>query len=263
MSGNRIWIYSVGCLVLLFLVLPTFIVVPISFSSSRYLEFPPPGFSLQWYRAFLSDSDWLNSLFLSLRVGVLTMISATFLGTLASVTIARSESKWAQHLYYLMAMPIVVPLIVIAVVVYGFFIRMNLQGTLLGLVIAHTIFAIPFVVTTVLSSLRGYDMRIEQAAISLGAHPVKAFLKVTVPVISPALVSGALFAFIASFDELIISIFVSGTFAKTLPVRLWESIRLEMDPTLAAIASVLIAFSISFFIAVELLKLLNRKKGLS
>lgn len=263
MNWNKTIIYGFSSLVLLFLILPTFIVVPLSFSSSRYMEFPPPGFSLQWYESFFYDSQWMDSLFLSFKVGAATMILATILGTLVSVTLARSKAKWVETIYYIMITPMIVPLIIIAVVIYGFFIRMNLQGSFFGLVVAHTVVAIPFVVTTVLGSLRGFDIRIEQAAISLGAHPIVAFLRVTVPVVSPSLISGALFAFIASFDELIISIFVSDTFNKTLPVKMWEGIRLEIDPTLAAIASVLIAISIGFFVSIEILKLISRKKGLT
>lgn len=255
-------IYGFSSMVLLFLMLPTFIVIPISFSSSRYLEFPPPGFSLQWYQSFLNDTEWIDSLFLSVKVGLATMVLATILGTLVSITLARSKSRWTEGVYYIAIMPMIVPLIIIAVVVYGFFVKINLQGSFAGLVIAHTLVAIPFVITTVLGSLRGFDIRIEQAAVSLGAHPLEAFLRITVPVISPAIISGALFAFITSFDELIISIFVSGTFAKTLPVKMWEGIRLEIDPTIAAIASILITISIGFFIALEVLKLLSKKRGL-
>ncbi|MDR6997825.1 ABC transporter permease [Neobacillus niacini] len=263
MSFNKIFIYSFASLVLLFLIAPTFIVIPLSFSSSRYMEFPPPGFSLQWYDSFFSDPEWMGSLFLSLKVGIASMILATILGTLASVNLARSHSKWTEPIYYILITPMVVPLIIIAVVIYGFFVRLNLQGSFLGLVIAHTIVAIPFVITTVLGSLRSFDIRIEQAAISLGAHPIIAFCKITIPTIMPALISGALFAFISSFDELIISIFVSDSFSKTLPVKMWEGIRLEVDPTLAAIASVLISFSIAVFIALEILKKFSKKRGLA
>ncbi|MCF6093678.1 ABC transporter permease [Microaerobacter geothermalis] len=262
-NWNKILIYSFACLVLLFLILPTFIVIPISFSPSRFLEFPPPGFSLQWYKNFFSSDSWVNSFFFSLKVGFVTMISATILGTLASITLARSNSKWNSMLYYIMVTPMIVPLIIIAVAIYSLFIRTNLQGSFIGLVIAHTIIAIPYVITTVVGSLRGFDIRIEQAAISLGAHPFIAFMRVTVPIISPALISGALFAFIASFDELIVSIFVSGVFAKTLPVKMWEGIRLEIDPTIAAIASILITISVALFAAIELLKFISNRKGLS
>lgn len=260
-NWNKALIYTFSIVVLLFLILPTFIVIPISFSSSSYMEFPPPGYSLQWYHKFFGDTQWTGALFLSFKVGVTTMILASLLGTMASITLVRTKSKFNTIFYFLSITPMIVPLIVIAVVVYSLFIRINIQGSFIGLVIAHTIVAIPFVITTVLGSLRGFDIRIEQAAISLGAHPILAFLKITVPIIGPSLISGALFAFIASFDELIISIFVSDTFTKTLPVKMWEGIRLEIDPTLAAIASVLITISIALLLSVEFLKAFGKKRG--
>lgn len=263
LNFNKMITYSFTGLVLLFLMLPTFIVIPMSFSSASYLTFPPPDFSLQWYQKFFSDSQWMESLFLSIKVGFVTMILATILGTLASITLVRSNSKWSSFLYYLTVMPMIVPLIIIAIMIYSFYIRVNLQGTFIGLVVAHTIVAIPFVITVVSGSLRGFDIRIEQAAISLGAHPLKAFMKITVPILSPSLISGALFAFITSFDELIISIFISDTFTKTLPVKMWEGVRLEIDPVLTAIASILILISIALFIAIEFLKWFSKRRGLS
>ncbi|HWQ42576.1 MAG TPA: ABC transporter permease [Desulfosporosinus sp.] len=260
LSINRVIVYIVASLVLVYLMLPTFIIIPMSFSSASYMQFPPPGFSLRWYEAFFSDSLWMNSFFLSLKLGVVTMIVSTILGTLASVTLARTRSKWNDLFYSVLLTPMIVPLIIIAVVIYGFFTRLHLQGSFLGLVIAHTIVAIPYVITVVLGALRGFDIFIEQAAVSLGAHPFKAFIKITVPIISPALLSGALFAFIASFDELIVALFVSNTFTKTLPVKMWEGMRLEIDPTMTAVASVLITISIALLLSVELLKSFGKQK---
>jgi putative spermidine/putrescine transport system permease protein len=205
----------------------------------------------------------MDAFFLSIKVGIVTMIFATILGTLASLALTRKQSKLNNFFYYILVTPMIVPLIIIAVAVYSVFIRINIQGSFIGLVIAHTIVAIPYVITTVMGSLRGFDIRIEQAAMSLGANPFQAFMRVTVPIISPALISGALFAFIASFDELIISIFVSDTFTKTLPVKMWEGIRLEIDPTLAAIASVLIAISVAMLLSVELLRMVGKKREIN
>lgn len=258
----RYFIYFFGSLVLLFLVMPTFIVIPISFSSAQYLKFPPPGFSLQWYEAFFGNEDWVQSLLLSFKVGVVTMICATVLGTLVSIALSRSSSKWVQSLYFLVMAPMLIPLIIVALVVYTFFMKLGISGTFLGMVIAHTIIALPFVIITVLGALQSFDVSIEKAAVSLGAHPFVAFLKVTVPIISPALFSGALFAFIASFDEVIISSFVSGPLVKTLPVKMWESLRLQIDPTIAAIASILIAITTALFFASTLLNYLRSKKAM-
>lgn len=258
--ANKVFIRTLAGLVLLFLTIPTFIAIPLSFSSSKYMEFPPPGFSLQWYESFFNSPAWMNSLWLSIKVGFGTMILAIIIGTMASVTLARVNNKLTNFLYFIFIIPMVIPLIIVAIVVYSLFIRMNLQGSYIGLVLAHTIIAVPYVITTVLGALKSYDIRIEQAAISLGAHPLKAFLKVTVPVISPALVSGALFAFVTSFDELIIAIFLSDTFTKTLPVKIWEEIRMEIDPTLAAIASILIGISVLVFVLMEIYNWISRRK---
>lgn len=258
----RYFIFAFSFLVLLFLVIPTFIVIPISFSSAQYLQFPPPGFSLQWYESFFGNDDWVSSLLLSVKVGLVTMVCATILGTLVSLVISRSTWKWVQSLYFLVMAPMLIPLIIIAIVVYTFFMKLGISGTFLGLVIAHTIIALPFVIITVLGALQGFDVAIEKAAVSLGAHPIVAFMKVTVPVISPALFSGALFAFIASFDEVIISSFVSGPLVKTLPVKMWESLRLQIDPTIAAIASVLIAITTALFIASNILNYLRSRRAM-
>ncbi|WP_199614364.1 ABC transporter permease [Paenibacillus alkalitolerans] len=262
-NAGTICVYVFASMVLLFLMLPTFIVIPISFSSSRYMEFPPPGFSLQWYRSFLLDSQWMDAFYFSIKVGVSTMIISVILGTMAALSLARGKSKLNTLFYYLLLTPMIVPLIIIAVAVYNLFIRVNLQGSFAGIVIAHSIVATPYVITTVLGALRSFDIRIEQAAISLGAHPMKAFMMTTVPIIAPSLISGGLFAFVASFDELIISIFVSDTFSKTLPVKMWEGIRLEIDPTLAAIASILIVISVFLLLSVEFTKMISKKRGLS
>lgn len=263
LNYSKIAVYSFASLVLLFLMLPTFIVIPMSFSSSQFLEFPPPGFSYKWYESFFNSTPWVSSFIYSLKIGISSMILATILGTMASLTLARVKGKWVNAIYYLIITPMIVPLIIIAVAVYSFFIQVNLQGSFIGMVIAHTIIAIPYVVITVIGSLKAFDIRIEQAAISLGAHPFIAFMKITVPIISPALISGALFAFIASFDELIVSIFVSGVTSKTLPVRMWEGIRLEIDPTIAAISSILISISVALFVSMQVMQYLNKKKGIN
>lgn len=256
-------IYAFSMLVLLFLMIPTFIVIPMSFSSSQYLQFPPPGFSTKWYEKFFSSPAWLDSFIFSLKVGFATMILATIIGTLASLVLSRVKSKWMNLIYYIIMTPMIVPLIIIAVAIYSFFVQSKLQGSYIGLVIAHTVIALPYVVTTVLGSLKNFDIQLEQAARSLGAPPFTAFMKITVPIISPALISGALFAFIASFDELIVSIFVSSAESKTLPVRMWEGVRLDIDPTITAISSILIFISIILFVCMQLLQILSRKKGMS
>jgi len=262
-SYGKMAIYGFAVLVLIFLVLPTLIVIPMSFSSARYLEFPPPGFSLRWYENFFNTPSWVDSFTYSIKVGLCAAILAAVFGVMASIVLARVKSKWVDAIYYVTMTPMIVPLVIIAVSLYSAYIQMKLQGTFIGLVIAHTVIAIPYVITTVSGSLRVFDIRIEQAAISLGAHPLKAFMKITVPIISPSLLSGALFAFITSFDELIVSIYVSGVTSKTLPVRMWEGIRIEIDPTITAISAILIMITVAFFVCMQIFQAMSRKRGLS
>jgi len=231
-------LYIVCGVVLLFLIFPIFIVIPISFSSSLYLEFPPKGFSLQWYRKFFNSYEWTSSLFISIQVAVATTILATILGTLASFSFVRGKFKGKEALYPFMLSPMVIPIIIFAIACYFFFSKLHLIGTKTGLIAAHTILAVPFVMINVSATLKGFDVNLEKAALNLGANHIQAFLHVTFPLIRPGIVAGALFAFITSFDEIVIAMFISGTSAVTLPKRMLEGIRSEINPTISAVSSI-------------------------
>jgi len=220
-------------LVLVFLALPILIVAALSFSSASYLTFPPPAFGLRWYRAYLGSSDWLESTWLSLAVAGCVVVLASVLGTLAALGLTRLRPAMRTAVGALVLSPLIVPGIVVAIGIYYVFARYRLVGTPAGLVLAHTCLAVPFVVTSVTASLA----RLEQAALSLGATPWGTFRQVTLALIRPGILVGALFAFIASFDELIVALFLSGSRAITLPRRMWDDLRFAIDPTIAAVST--------------------------
>ena len=230
-------------LVLAFLALPILLIVLVSFSSASYLTFPPPTFGLRWYRAYFGSADWLAATWLSLAVGGAVVVLATSLGTLAALGLARLPRGMRSAVAALILSPMIVPGIVVAIGVYYAFSRYGLIGTPIGLVLAHTCLAVPFVVTSVSASLSGFDRRLEQAARSLGATPWGAFRQVTLPLIRSGVLVGALFAFITSFDELIVALFLSGSGAITLPRRMWDDLRFAIDPTIAAVSTLTIALT--------------------
>jgi putative spermidine/putrescine transport system permease protein len=246
--------YLVCGAVLLYLIFPIFIVIPISFSSSMFLKFPPPGFSFQWYAKYLTSHEWVRATWTSLEVAGITTVTATILGTLLAFGLARGKLPGTGLLFSLIVSPMVVPVIIIAVSFYFFYAKLQLIGTVFGLVAAHTILATPFVLILVGASLKGFDETLEWASLSLGAKPLKTFLFVVLPGIRPGIISGALFAFITSFDELVIAIFVCGTRAVTLPKRMWDGIRIEIDPTIAAISSILIGVAVLLMVVTQILQ---------
>jgi putative spermidine/putrescine transport system permease protein len=241
-------LYAVVGLILVVLIAPSLIVVPMSFSSSRFLQFPPPGFSTQWYEAYLGSREWMNATWNSLQIGAATALLSTVFGTTAALGL-RQMRVGRAFITAIMIAPMIVPGIVLAITIYFFFVRFNqmgipLVGSRLGLVLAHTVLALPYVFITVSASLKGLDVSLEQAAASLGAPPTRVFRSVTLPLVRPGILSGALFAFITSFDELIVAIFLSGAHVRTLPVKMWEGVRFELNPTLAAVSTILVVMSV-------------------
>lgn len=238
----------VATLILLFLLAPILIVIPLSFSSASYFVFPPPGFSLKWYHSFLSNDVWIDAMIRSLLVGLLTAILATIIGTMAAIAITRLEFQGKMAVMGLMISPMVIPLIVVAIAIYRSYSYTHLVGTNIGLVLAHSLLAIPIVFVTVTASMQGVDRNIEMAALGLGSTPIGVFFKITLPLIRPAMLSAALFAFITSLDELVVTIFISGVSAITLPKVMWDGIRTQVDPTITAVASILIALTTLLFL---------------
>lgn len=217
---TRITLSVIAGLVLFYLILPILVVIPLSFSSASYLSFPPPGFSLHWYRNFFTRADWISSAWLSIWVGLAVTVLATALGTPASVALVRGRFAGKGLVNAFILSPLIVPGIIVAIGIYFFYARLGVVGNPIALVLAHTCLAVPFVVINVSATLYGFDERLEYAAMSLGASPWGAFRQVTLPLIRPGVLAGALFAFITSFDELIVALFISGTTAVTLPRRM-------------------------------------------
>lgn len=261
LSWSRLFLAALCGLVLLFLVAPVVIVIPMSFSAAKYLSFPPPGFSLQWYENFFTRSDWTSAMIQSIRVAFTVMILATVLGIMASLALVRGNFPGKDLINAVIVSPLIVPTIIVAIAIYGIYARLHLVQTFIGLVLAHTVLAVPYVIVNVTATLRGFDIRLEQAAQSLGASPVQTFRYVTLPLIAPGIFAGAVFAFIASFDELIVALFIAGAQGRTLPMRMFEGLRLEIDPTIAAVSSMLITFSVLVLLSAELVRRRGRSEA--
>jgi putative spermidine/putrescine transport system permease protein len=247
-----LWLFT--GLVLFYLVFPVFVVIPVSFSSAQFLQFPPPGLSLQWYEKYFSRRDWVEATFLSLRIALITSVMATILGTFASLALVRGRFWGRNAINSFIVSPMIIPSIIVAIGVYFFYARLQIVGNWWALALAHTALAVPFVVINVSATLYGFDERLEYAAMNLGANRWQTFFKVTLPIIRPGVFAGALFAFITSFDELIVALFISGTNAVTLPRKMWDGLRQEIDPTIAAVSSLLIALSVLILLSGELLR---------
>ena len=251
-SLGMVVLYAIAVTVLVFLILPTFIVIPMSFNGERYLAFPPESWSLKWYAAYFTDPTWMAATWFSIKVAGVTMVLATLIGTLASVALVRGKIGALGWLNTLSLAPLIVPHIVVAVALYLVFARLGLTGTLLGFVLAHTTLAIPYVVLTVSASLYRVDPTLEMAALNLGASHTTAFLRVTLPLILPGVAAGAAFAFIVSLDEAVVSLFLSSVSGTTLPRKLFEDIEYGLSPVVAAASTLLIVFSLLVIGGIEL-----------
>ncbi|MFI7124714.1 ABC transporter permease [Nonomuraea sp. NPDC050153] len=234
--GLRVVVTLVGLL----LVAPTMVVIPMSLSGGQTFEFPPKTWSWRWYGEFFGSDAWMSSLITSVKIGLVVATIATVLGVAAAFGLDRSRFAGKEALRSFVLAPMIMPGIVVAVAVYAVFLRWQLNGTFTGFVLAHTVLALPFVITSVSTSLAGYDRTLENAAASLGARSWTTFLRITVPLILPGVLSGFLFAFVASLDEIVIALFLQTPEIRTLPVQMYDSITLEIDPTIAAASSLIV-----------------------
>jgi ABC-type spermidine/putrescine transport system permease subunit II len=251
----RSTLYYTFCgLVMLFLILPNFVVFPISFSSATYLEFPPQQLSLRWYNDYFSRAEWVSATFTSFEVAIVVTFTAVILGSLAAYGIVRGRFPGKNFINSLIIAPMVAPVLVTAVAIYMFFSKLGLTGSLAGFIIAHTVLATPFVVIVMSASLRGVNIELEQAAMNLGANRFTTLRRIVFPLALPGMISSGLFAFLISFDELIIAIFISSPTITTLPKKLWDGIRTEINPTIAAISTMLITLSVIVLVIVALVR---------
>lgn len=237
---RRLLLLAIGALTVFFLIAPTLVVVPMSFTASQSLTFPPEGFSLRWYAKMLTDPQWSTGFANSGQVAFLTAILSTVLGTLAALGMLRGRFPGKNAVNTLVLSPLIVPVIIIAIGMFTVFVRWKIAGTAIGLVLAHTALAVPFVIVNVGTSLRTMDRNLELAAMNLGADPVRTFFRITFPIILPGVFAGALFAFLTSWDEVVTAIFLTTARFRTLPAEMWEQVRQVVDPTVAAVATTLL-----------------------
>ena len=245
---------SFSTLVFAFLLLPTLAVIPLSLNPSAFLVFPTEALSLRWYEALFASSDWMRALRNSLSVALVTTVLATALGTPAAIGMARMRSRAKPVLVGLFAAPMVVPVVVAAIAFYFLFAPLGLVNGFAGLVVAHTVLATPFVVIVVHASLQGFDFELLRAAASLGARPHIILFRILGPLIGPGIGAGAVFAFMTSFDETVVALFIAGPNQRTIPLQMFEGVREQISPTITAAASLLVIASTLLLGTAELLR---------
>ncbi len=243
----------VAALVLAYLLFPVLVVLLISFSSATYLRFPPPGLSLRWYAKLLESDEWIDAFWLTMQVGGLTTVFTTLLGVPAAFGLIRLAIRGKALLNALLLMALITPSVIRALGLYLFFAPLGLVNSVVGLACAHTVSALPYLVINVAASLKGFDLAVERAAVVHGASPVRAIARVTLPIIAPGILVGAIFAFLSSAQELLVSIYLMGTVRKPLAVKMWEGVRVAVDPTIAAASTGVILMAVLAFVTAALL----------
>ena len=241
-------------IVLLFLISPILAVMPLSFNSESFFTYPMPGYSLKWYEDFFFNPRWSGAVKMSFLVAIATTILATALGTLAALGLARSNFPSKATIMAILISPMIVPVIISAVGMFKFYAQLDLAGTRLGIILAHTALATPFVVITVTATLSSFDKTLMRAGASCGAPPHTVFFKVVMPLILPGMISGALFAFVTSFDEVVVVLFLASPEDRTMPLQMFSGIREMISPTITAAATVLVLISTALLVTVEMLR---------
>ena len=272
--GQRIWHYTflVICgLVLFFLIAPILVIIPLSFNAENFftftpgmLSFDPEAYSLKHYRDFFTNANWQQALRNSVQIAPVATLLSVSLGTLAAIGLSAPHVPFRRAIMAILISPMIVPLIISAAGMYFFYSRIGLQGTYIGVVLAHAALGIPFVIITVTATLVGFDRSLTRAAANLGAGPVRTFFRVQMPLILPGVISGGLFAFITSFDEVVVVLFVGSAGQKTLPWQMFTGLREQISPTILAVATILVVISIALLTTVEVLRRRSeRLRGMS
>jgi putative spermidine/putrescine transport system permease protein len=248
-------------LVLAFLMLPILIIVPLSFNAEPFFTFTdgmlaldPQAYSTRWYREIFADLRWQLSIRNSFIIGISSALIATVLGTVAAVGLSSPVMPFKRLITALLISPMIVPLIIVAAGMFFFYTRFNLVATYTGLIIAHAALGVPFVIITVTATLAGFDRSLYNAAVGMGASPVRAFWDITVPLIRPGVISGGLFAFVTSFDEVVVVLFLAGPEQRTIPRQMFSGLREQINPTILSVATLLILISIALLVTLELLR---------
>jgi len=262
--GQRAWYYgfrAICALLFLFLIFPILVIIPLSFNAQDFftftkemLAFDPDGYSLKHYRDFFNNSDWQNAMWNSIRIAPMATLLSVSFGTLAAIGLSQSHVPFRGAIMAILISPMIVPLIISAAGMYFFYSRIGLQGTYMGVVLAHAALGTPFVIITVTATLVGFDRSLVRAAANLGAGPVRTFFKVQLPLIIPGVISGGLFAFITSFDEVVVVLFLGSASQKTLPWQMFTGLREQISPTILAVATLLVTISIFLLVVLELLR---------
>ena len=261
---ERVWYYTfrtLCVLIFIFLVGPIFVIIPLSFNELPYftftpemLAFDPAGYSTKWYQEFFTEDSWQRAVQNSFFIAIFATLISTFLGTLGALGLSRPEMPFRKTIMALLISPMIVPLIISAAGMYFFYARIGIASTHFGVILAHSALGIPFVIITVTATLVGFDHSLTRAAASLGSSPTRTFFVVIVPLILPGVISGALLAFITSFDEVVVVLFVGSVEQRTIPWKMFSGIREEIRPTILAVATLLVFVSIVLLTMVELLR---------
>ncbi|MEO0429182.1 MAG: ABC transporter permease [Pseudomonadota bacterium] len=273
-TGQKVWWYSyrVICgLIFFFLIAPILVIIPLSFNAEDFFTFTPgmlaldpEAYSLKHYDDFFTNSDWQGALRNSFAIAPMATILSVSLGTLAAIGLSQSHVPFRGAIMAVLISPMIVPLIISAAGMYFFYSRIGLQGTYWGVVLAHAALGTPFVIITVTATLVGFDKSLTRAAASLGADPVTTFFRIQMPLIVPGVISGGLFAFITSFDEVVVVLFLGSAAQKTLPWQMFTGLREQISPTILAVATILVAISIALLATVEILRRRSeRLRGMS
>ena len=241
---SRSSLKALSAAILLFLMLPILIIVPLSFSAQQYLSFPPTGFSLRWYQTMAANPAWIDATLNSLVIGIPTAVLSMILGTLAALAVVRGEIPFASFIAAAVVAPVMLPHIILAIGLYPVMLEFGMLRSYLAAIVGHTVIGVPLAFITVSASLRGYDGALEQAAMTLGATLWQTFWRVTFPMIRPGIIVGGILAFASSFDELMLSLFLTGATTRTLPRLIWEQLTDFLTPTIAAVATLVFVFSL-------------------
>ncbi|CAG4906319.1 ABC transporter permease [Paraburkholderia gardini] len=248
------WVWLHAALVLFFLIAPILAIIPLSFNSGSYFSYPLQGFSLRWYEQALTSPDWQRALLNSIGIGSASTLIATCLGTLAALGISRAQFPLRSLIMPIIISPMIVPIVVVAAGFYLIFAPLGLVNSYPGVVLAHAALGTPFVVITVTASLLSFDQSLLRAASGLGATPWITFRRVILPLITPAVATGSVFAFATSFDEVIVILFIGGPDQTTVPRQMWSGIRDSIDPSILAVATMLIVFAVLLFASINWLR---------
>ncbi|WP_405080116.1 ABC transporter permease [Paenibacillus chitinolyticus] len=251
MSRRIPWLGIVTFIVLLFVISPLLVIIPTSLTSANYLSFPPEGFSLKWYEKILDRPEFIESFIFSLELAALSAVLSTIIGTLAAMAIHKYKFPGSGFVNALLLSPLTVPSIIIGMAALLFFTRIGLAGTFTGLLITHMLISIPYVVRLTMTGLSAYDYTLERAAYILGASPFQVFRDITLPLLRPAILSGMIFSFLTSFDNVTVSLFLVSPETTTLPMAIFSYMQETLNPLVASVSSVVILLSLVFIFILE------------